>query len=177
MMRTTLVTAAVVVTVAGALLAAACSSNVFGACGTGATLATHYACEGNTQVVTQEQCTPKAPTVTRRDCAAEGGLCLQMASIGGESRFSCAVPCKTTADCPVDTHCGGGPGMTADGGSTCMPSLREGFACDPSAPCVSGLVCAFKVDGGRDGSALDAGDGSIPAECKPYEYNCICQKP
>ena len=172
----------------------ACSTDSeFGACGYGAQLQTRYACEGNVAVVTQENCPPKEPTVTRKDCAASGDQCLQMIGLptaSGEKLFMCARPCLTNADCPVDFYCAGGLNSTADGRTTCTASLREGFACSPSIACASGLLCANNTAGGTsDPGAQEAGspDAATPIACQPTtldlpdealgKYDCSCQRP
>jgi len=168
---------------AAALAGSACGSDSeLGACGYGAKLDTRYACEGNVQVTTRDQCPPDSPVVTRKDCAASGKQCLELvgAGSGASKLFTCALPCAGNSDCPTDFYCAGGFAATADGRSTCIPSLREGFACDVSTACVSGLVCALKPDGGlRDAAVSDAVApvAATPAVCKPYTYLCECQRP
>ena len=166
-----------------ALAGSACGSDsALGACGYGAKLDTRYACEGTVQVTTREQCPPDSPVVTRKDCAASGKQCLELvgAGSGASKLFTCALPCVNNSDCPTDLYCARGFAATADGRSTCIPSLSEGFACDVSTACASGLVCALKPDGGlRDAAVRDAEppDAATPAVCKPYTYLCECQLP
>jgi Dickkopf N-terminal cysteine-rich region len=182
-----LLTGAPVIGIAAVTLGSECTADsAFGACGYGAELQRSYACDGNVQVVTQENCAPKAPTVTRTDCSASGEQCLEMRALPTESGaklFGCAHPCATNADCPVDLYCAGGIASTADGGSTCRASMGEGFECNPSTPCASGLVCA-----NTDGGTSDAGarDAATPTPCQPTslglpdealgKYSCSCQR-
>jgi hypothetical protein len=183
--------AALVLSMRGGLVGTACTTDSeFGACGYGAELETRYACEGNVFVETQDNCPPKAPSVTRTDCSATGDQCLQRAGLptnSGSLLFGCVHPCATSTECPKDSYCAGGFAATADGRSTCVPSLREGFACDPSQACASGLLCALK-DGGVPQPAGDAGDrdAAAPNPCVPTDlslpegalgrYDCLCQR-
>jgi hypothetical protein len=153
-----------------------------GSCGYGAQLDTTYACEQNVQVTTREQCSPDPPVVTRKDCSESSEKCLEMVGIpGATSRlFTCVRPCTADADCPTDFYCAGGFAATSDGGKTCVASLKEGFACDVTAPCASGLVCAIKGTAGSadaDVPDAEAADAATPATCQPYTNLCSCQRP
>lgn len=168
--------------VVGIAVASCSHDSELGSCGYGAQLDTTYACEGNVQVTTREQCPPKPALVTRKDCSAEGKQCLEMVALPGQTSalFTCVQPCTTDSDCPTDTYCGSGPAKTMDGRKTCTPSLKEGFSCDVTTRCASGLVCALERDAGTgDADVPDAqvADAATPAQCQPFEYLCSCQRP